>query len=156
MNVRLDPVSLNNWEEVIKIDLEPEQWANVDPPSVLHALCESQFWPTFNSFVILDGDEQVGFVVHGIAPTDPAYWAVAILIVEKTHQHKGFGREAMTQVIAQAKAVEPPLKGIAISYRPGNIAAKALYTSLGFEPFLSDETDIHACLRFPATAALSP
>jgi len=59
MTVRLEPVTRDNWEEVVKIDLAPEQWDNVDPLSVLHALCEAQFWPG-KSYAVMDGDAIVG------------------------------------------------------------------------------------------------
>ena len=151
MAIHLEPVTIDNWQEVIKIDLLPEQWGNVDPPSVLHALCESHLYGTYKNAAIIDGDEMVGFVIYGPHHQNAeTYWNVPILIIDKAHQRKGYGRVAMKQVVEEAKAVTPPLKGVVISYRLDNIAAQGLYTSLGFEPFRDDETDTYACLNFAA------
>jgi diamine N-acetyltransferase len=146
MDVRLEPVTIDNWEEVIKIDLPPEQWQNVDPPSVLHALCEAQFWPG-KSDAVVDGDAMVGYVHHGAIQGGDA-WAVAILIIDKNHQRKGYGRAAMERVIEQARSAVSGGGSILISYRPSNVAAEQLYASLGFKPEGEHEGDVLARLRF--------
>ena len=147
MNVRLEPVTRDNWEEVIKIDLAPEQWANVDPPSVLHALCEGQFWPTLHSYAIMNGDTMVGFINYGLGASGKS-WVVAILIIDKHHQRKGYGRAAMERVIERARAEASAGASLLISYRPNNVAAERLYTSLGFKPEGELEGDVLAWLRF--------
>ena len=144
VSVRLDRVTVENWEEVIKVDLPPAQWSNVDPASVLHALCEAQFWPG-TSYAIMAGDAAVGYVHFG-AIRSGIGWAVAILIIDQHHQRRGYGRAAMKLVIEQVRTESPDTTSIWITYRPGNVAAERLYQSLGFEPVGEHEGDVLAQL----------
>jgi len=83
-------------------------------------------------------------------------WVVAILIIDKHHQRKGYGRAAMEQVIQQARTEAPDKSGIVISYRPSNVVAERLYTSLGFKPEGEFEGDVLAWFRFQPPSVYTP
>jgi len=141
MLVTLEPVTLDNWKEVIKIDIADDQRRWVDSPTVLHALAEASFWPSFTSYAIRDRDTgaRVGYVAFGPHPEKPIYWFVAILMIDLRYQRRGYGRAAMEAVLAHAKREQPDIRALGLTYRPGNVAAERLYRSLGFTPEGADE-----------------
>lgn len=65
MTVRLEPVTHDNWREVIALEIAPEQSAFLDSESMLHALAEVQFYHDFKSYAVYTGDVLVGYVSHG-------------------------------------------------------------------------------------------
>lgn len=150
MNVRLEPVTLDNWEEVINIDLEPEQWKNVEPPTVLHALCECLLrLPYGQPYAVRDGDQVVGFMSFGSDLSRNIDNAIHLLMIDKAHQRKGYGRAATAEAVRLMREASPPDRtAIILSYRKGNAIAAKLYQSFGFKPEGEDETDVIAILRW--------
>ena len=150
MNVTLEPVTLENWEEVVKLDLQPEQWEMLDPASTLHALCEtllriSYAWP----YAVMDGDRVVGFISFGGDPEGKGgvktKYSIHLLLIDPVHQRKGYGRAAIQQAVGIMREREPDCP-IAITYRHGNEAARRLYGSLGWKEERDYEGDVFAVL----------
>ena len=149
--VRLEPVTLDNWQDVIKIDLEPEQWQNLDAPSVLYNLCESLLrseyaWP--HAVYDAVSGETVGYVVFGGSHAWKHEWHASIhfLIIDRHHQGKGYGRAAALEAIRLLREWEPACT-IAITYRRHNDVAFRLYASLGWVREGEYEGDELAVLR---------
>ena len=77
-------------------------------------------------------NKPVGFVMYALDEDDHEYW-IYRLMIDKRYQRRGYGREAMRMLIERIQADEEH-RVIYISFEPENIAAKALYESLGFVP----------------------
>lgn len=91
-------------------------------------------------FIIYADEQPVGFVMitYGITGYDePALakdnYCILRLMIDKQHQHKGYGREAMDKILEFIRSF--PAGGARycwIPYKPDNTAAKKLYESFGF------------------------
>jgi diamine N-acetyltransferase len=74
----------------------------------------------------------VGFAMYGIDPDDNNYW-IYRLMIDKAHQEKGLGTEAVKLIVDEIKKKNTagiPL--IMIGYNQENAGAKATYMKAGF------------------------
>jgi diamine N-acetyltransferase len=77
------------------------------------------------------GDQPVGFVMLYIDPEKPEYFLWRLMI-DKKHQGKGYGYQAMHQVIEYVKTL-PNAVELLTSYVPGDGDPSPFYYKLGFE-----------------------
>lgn len=138
MNITLQPVTATNWESLIKLKVREDQKGFVG--SNLYSIAEAQFGFEFEKnghwdlhpFGIYDGDQPVGFLMYGHNFRHPAWQAhIFRLMVDEKYQGMGFGRSGMRKIVEVFRADER-VKGVGISYKPGNDIARRLYASLGF------------------------
>jgi diamine N-acetyltransferase len=139
--IRLERLTRDNWQQVITLDIADEQRRFLETPSVLHAVAEVQFHPTYTPYAICDNKTAVGFVVYGYLPEDDSKWWIPLLIIDHRYQGKGYGRATMETIINTVREQAPTCREIALSYKPDNTAAERLYLSTGFEK--TDEIDEH-------------
>jgi diamine N-acetyltransferase len=117
--------------------------------SNLYSIAEAQFgdddeghWD-FYPFGIYDGNTPVGFVMYGYNFEHTKQQAFIIrLMVDESHQGKGYGRFAMEKLLEIFRGDER-IHTVGISYEPENELARQLYARLGFietGEFLNNET----------------
>ena len=132
----LCPVTLENWQSLIKLKVREDQTGFV--ASNLYSIAQAQFGDEYQGhwnlhpFGIYDGDVPVGFLMYGHNfehPTQQVF--IQRLMVDENFQRKGYGRFAMNRMIEIFRADER-IKEVGISYAPENDAAKKLYASMGF------------------------
>lgn len=87
----------------------------------------------------------IGFALYGIDEDDHEYWMYRMMI-DQTHQGKGYGKEAIQLVIDDIKTVkEERHQTISLSYEPTNEHAKRIYEKMGFqevEGFIIDNEQV--------------
>ncbi len=136
--VSLRPIIAANWKECINLSLDASQIGFL--PSNLYSIAEAQFYPQARARAIYNSDDQmVGFVLYGI-DTGTDTWKVFRLMIDRNHQHRGYGRAAMQLVIAELARL-PSCTEILIRYQRANPIARQLYAGLGFIEYSS--TDSH-------------
>ncbi len=138
MTIMLRDVTRDNFQACVRLKLAPEQEHFV--ASNAYSLAESKFMPTYIPQAIYhrsdDGTEtMVGFVMYGFypdgePPLGQRHW-IFRLMVDREHQGRGYGREAMQQVLARLEA-DPTLPSVLIGYETDNVIAGKLYADLGF------------------------
>ena len=133
MTVTLVPVTGDNWRQVITVEVTEEQRRLLDSESVLHALAEGRFHPTYSPYAIYQGDTLVGFASYGYLPENRSRWWIPLLVIDRRHQGRGHGRAAMEAIVQHVRLMAPDCRAIGLSYKPENSIAERLYLSLGFE-----------------------
>jgi diamine N-acetyltransferase len=128
--VSLVDLTKHNWEAVSNLRVAPEQERFV--AANLITIAESQFYPETQRKVILADGEIVGFIVYGLNSTEQTMWLHRFM-VDVRYQGKGFGREALRQVVDEWRRT-PDLPVIKVSYEPDNHVAERLYMEFGFVP----------------------
>ncbi len=128
MAVTLRPITTENWEQCVRLAVDPEQTRFV--ASNAYSLAQAAYEDDCVPQAIYNGDVMVGFVMYWHLPGEPRYHINRVM-VDAAHQHKGYGRAAMVQLLAQLTA-NPDCQEIDISYEPENEVARRLYASLGF------------------------
>lgn len=71
----------------------------------------------------------VGFLIWGV-DDDASRW-IGGLVIDAASQRRGIARAAVVEAVRQLVA-QPGCTGIALSYAPDNMAARSLYSGLGF------------------------
>jgi diamine N-acetyltransferase len=132
MQVRLEPITTDNWRKAVRLELAEEQRRFVAPNawSIIAALFDPD---TLFSRAAYDGDEMIGFVMYGYDHEEQPrrYWIIRMM-VDLKHQRKGYGRAIMQQTIDILKQ-QPDCDAVYISFVPENETARTLYASMGFE-----------------------
>jgi diamine N-acetyltransferase len=132
MQLRLEPITSDNWRKAIKLNVDESQRSFVAPN--YYSIIEAMFEPEhLFAYAVYDGDEMVGFTMHGSDPTDPEnrYWIIRLMVDQK-FQRRGYGRAIMENVIGTLKQTLDR-DALYISFEPENAVARALYSSLGFQ-----------------------
>jgi len=127
--VILKKISVENWQECIKLKVKDDQVDFV--PSNLYSVAEAQFYPQAVPLAIYNDEEQmVGFIMYGIDVAS-GKWKLFRLMVDEAHQGQGYGRAAMQQIVDRL-AGRSDCDEILVCYKPANNTARQLYASLGF------------------------
>lgn len=130
MSIELKEVNRNNFDAVLKLDVDESQRGFVAPN--VRSIAESKVYDNFHTRTIYSGDDLVGFLMYGQddGKTDDV-WLIR-LMVSKEHQGKGYGKDAMVSVIDELKD-RYNMDKIYLSFQPDNTTAQKLYEKLGFD-----------------------
>lgn len=137
MNIRLKPVTRDNWEEVIKMKVKESQRDFV--PSAAVSLAKVYIKPDGDAieyipFSIYDNEQMVGFIMHAYEPdTANMYWINGFFI-DKNYQGRGYGRPALAEMIGWIKTKFPQCEEIRLTVHKDNHHARNLYKNFGFSP----------------------
>ncbi len=145
-HVELIEVGPSNWRQVAELRVTPEQQTFVTDPCRYLALCAYDAGPWHPLAVTADGTV-VGFVMSAVDPDDDSAW-IGGLLIDRDQQGRGYGRAAVTALIARARAAGRP--DVALSYQAANVSAAGLYASLGFAETGETEDD-ESVARLPLT-----
>ncbi len=128
-SVSLVPVDAATWRGVAALRVTPDQRRFVAAPTHYLALCAYEdVWHPLA--VISAAGDVVGFLMWGVDDEDGSCWLGGIL-VDEARQGGGVGRAAVVEALRMLRERAGSV-GFALSYRPENTVAKALYASLGF------------------------
>ena len=128
--ITLKEINRDNFHPVLELSVLDEQ--NDFVASNCYSLAQAKAQPECVPLAVYNDDELVGFVMYCMDVEDSEYWVYRLLI-DKKHQNKGYGKEAMQCVLSILKQDKEHSK-VYISFEPENAGAKGLYESLGFTP----------------------
>lgn len=128
--VRLKPVDEDNIRAICRLQASDTQRKDVLDNAT--SLAESLFYSHLRSRGIYVGEEPVGFLMWEDKPEDGSYFLWR-LMVDKNHQNKGYGREALLQLIELVRK-RPGARELKTSFVPGPEGPEGFYRRLGFVP----------------------
>lgn len=134
MKISLEEINQSNYEAVCDLDVAEEQEDYV--ACNMWSLVESHYNPTHICKAIYCNSQPVGFFMWvQVSPEKVSIWR---FMVDKHHQNKGVGRQALVEALNMIKQT-PSLKEIEICYNPNNPVARDFYSSFGFKEVGLDE-----------------
>lgn len=137
--LKLDEVNCENWRATLELGVAPEQQRFVSEytPIAAIALAKAYIRPGGLTGVPLAfsvGEQMVGFALLAFAPgSADAYWLFHFFI-DRRFQGRGYGREALSAVVAYLRARYPTCEVLRLVVHPENVRARRLYTTGGFRP----------------------
>ncbi|MFB6946799.1 GNAT family N-acetyltransferase [Streptomyces sp. NPDC056237] len=149
--VQLREITDDNLDAVRALRVRRDQKQFV--ASVSNSLKEATKKPEANPWyrALYRDDEPVGFVMLSWKPPAGPYKGrhfIWRLLVDKRHQGRGFGREALTQITALVRT--DGATELLTSYEPGDGEPWPFYQKFGFEPTGDiDDGEIVLRLTFP-------
>ena len=128
--VSLKPITRENLEEVLALRVNEDQKKYVisNTESLSRAYVYSE---TAYPFAVYDDDTIVGFIMMGYYEVK-AYYTIWEFMIDCKFQNKGYGRQALKLGLDFISDRFGPVD-IYTGVTPGNIIAKKLYESVGFE-----------------------
>jgi diamine N-acetyltransferase len=130
MDITLEPITKDNWEEAIELTVQVEQKGFV--ASNLYSIAEVQFLENFKTVGIYYEGKMVGFAMYGIDPDDNNFW-IYRLMVDKNYQGMGIGASAVNLIVKEIKTNNSScIPFIMIGYHPENEGARYTYKKAGF------------------------
>ncbi|MEQ4915368.1 GNAT family N-acetyltransferase [Morganella morganii] len=132
--IRLCPVSKDNWEACVDLEVREDQEDFV--ASNVYSLAQLQFVNNFSADVIYDDETMIGFAMYGIDDDDGMFWIWRFML-DAQFQGKGLGKDAFAALLEKITAMnntrEQPLPWLRLSYEPENEFAKHFYQRFGFK-----------------------
>lgn len=140
MEISLREVTLDNWVDVIELEISKEQEAYVALNS--ESIAESSFYDHYVNRAIYRGDEVVGFLQYyqELEEGLPDEFYIAQFMVDLKLQGQGIGKKATELAIKEISAI-PECKEISILYMPGHHVMRKFYADFGFVVTREDEED---------------
>jgi len=129
VSVELRPVTKANFGSVVNLEVSQDQVNFV--ASNLYSIAESKVYPELIPLVIYVNETPVGFLMYAFDSKDKSYW-ICRLMIDRYFQGKGYGKEAMQQVIKEIQK-RPNSDHVKLSINPYNQSAEKLYEKLGFQ-----------------------
>jgi diamine N-acetyltransferase len=131
LTITLREITRENWRECARLKVAEHQQRFVASNAV--SLAQSKYEPENVPLAVYDDSVMVGFVMYaeedyGLAKV----WFIQRLMIGQQYQGRGYGRAAM-EALLQRLTGAPGYEAVLISFVPENEAARALYTSLGFQ-----------------------
>lgn len=134
MDLRLIPVSEDNWRDAVFLTTDPERKIPLDEKwiaSNAYSLLQCKYDNGWDCRLLMDGEKAVGFVFYGYLCEDNRYLLCRYMIDVK-HQNKGYGKAFLPLVIELIRN-QYGCQDVYTSVHEDNVHALHLYTSLGFE-----------------------
>jgi diamine N-acetyltransferase len=126
--VTLKEITRETLRSILSLEVSDDQKQLVAPNAV--SIAEAHFSEHAWFRAIYAGDTPVGFVMLYSDQDEPRYFLWRFMI-DKRHQRKGYGREAMQELIAYVRSL-PNAKELLVSYAPAEGNASPFYEKCGF------------------------
>lgn len=129
--LHLETITKDNWLKAISLRVREDQVNFVASNTV--SLAQLNFLENFHAKGVYLSEEMIGFALYGIDEDNHEYWIYRMMI-DQTHQGKGYGKEAIQLVIDDIRAMKGEHhQTITLSYEPENEYAKRIYEKMGFK-----------------------
>ncbi|WP_192036698.1 GNAT family N-acetyltransferase [Halomonas sp. YLGW01] len=131
MNVSLEAITKDNWDQVARLTVSDAQRQFVAENA--YSIAESLFSEHSVARAICVGDEPVGFIMYESLAYEgtPRDYNIYRFMVDSDFQHCGIGRQGM-RLTLDALLKQEGAQRITVCYVPGNAIASDFYGSLGF------------------------
>lgn len=126
----LKEISSETVRQICDLEVGDSQREFVAPNAV--SIAQAYFCKEAWFRAIYHGDTPVGFTMLHEDPDKPEYYLWRFMI-DKHHQGKGYGKEAMDLIIKHVKE-KPNATELLLSCDPGEEGPENFYRKLGFEP----------------------
>lgn len=135
--ITLQPVTHQNWRETLTLAVDPDQQPFVAgyTPIALVALAKAYVRPMgweWLPYAIYADAVMVGFLELAFDPGNPDQCWLFHFFIDRQHQNKGYGKQAVRVLIAFVRAQFPACQTMLLTVHPDNHRAKDLYVAAGF------------------------
>lgn len=135
MELKLVPVTSDNWRTAVFLTTDPERkipldekWLTSNAYSMLQCIYDDEW----DCRLLCDGDEAVGFVFYGLWPDEDRYLLCRYMI-DITKQGQGYGKAFLPMVVDLIRQ-QYGCKDVYTSIHDDNTHSVALFKGFGFIP----------------------
>lgn len=127
-------ITRDNWLDAIQLEVKPTQYRFMRREVVLYSLAKAYVSRPgeYTPYVIEEDGQLDGQLVGSIRIRNYGHGVgFAAFFIDREHQGRGLGREALLRLIDFVKGQYPHAKEIETAVHPDNTAACKLYESIG-------------------------
>lgn len=131
MKLHLEPITLNNRQDIEKLSVHPYQQGYIE--STIECLLEASQCQTWRTVAIYDNEILIGFAMYGYFVEEYSKGQVWLdrLLIDYKYQGKGYGKKAIL-LLLELLYKEYQQDTIYLSVYGDNKAAISLYEQIGF------------------------
>ncbi|MCL2015483.1 MAG: GNAT family N-acetyltransferase [Defluviitaleaceae bacterium] len=156
--VELKPITIlsENLRECVELELDPSQAKLVpgNAESLGEAYDENRRGGKVFPYAIYAGDTMVGLCIYSFSTLEESdefgedFYFFWLLMIDKRHQKKGYGRQAAQKIIAEVKTKpHGDAAHFYTSYYTKNVVSKRLFESLGFVETKEEDEETTAKIK---------
>ena len=142
MNLKLVPVTADNWKTTLFLTTDPERKIPLDEQWIANnafSLVQCQYDPDWDCRLMMDGEQAVGFVFFGYWREEDRYMLCRYMIDVK-HQGKGYGTAFLPLAVELIRS-QYGCRDVYTSVHDDNTHAVHLYRKFGFVPTAQMDAD---------------
>lgn len=142
MNLKLVPVTADNWKTALFLTTDPERKIPLDEQWIANnafSLVQCQYDPDWDCRLMMDGEQAVGFVFFGYWREEDRYMLCRYMIDVK-HQGKGYGTAFLPMAVELIRS-QYGCRDVYTSVHDDNTHAVHLYRKFGFVPTAQMDAD---------------
>ena len=142
MNLKLVPVTADNWKTALFLTTDPERKIPLDEQWIANnafSLVQCQYDPDWDCRLMMDGEQAVGFVFFGYWREEDRYMLCRYMIDVK-HQGKGYGTAFLPLAVELIRS-QYGCRDVYTSVHDDNTHAVHLYRKFGFVPTAQMDAD---------------
>lgn len=132
-DIKIQPVTRENWEEALKISLYEHQVPLV--PSVIEGIAYAYIKPwdeAFDPYVLEIAGKVIGFFYLSYTPDSTDNYWIGGFQIDKSYQGRGMGKSAIRAILAYITKQHPLCKLISLTVERDNEIAQNVYKSMSF------------------------
>ena len=134
MDLKLVPVTADNWRDAVFLTTDPERRFPLDEKwiaSNAFSLLQCTYDPDWDCRILMDGAQAVGFLFYGY-DRDEDHYLLCRYMIDGKHQNKGYGKAFLPLAVELIRS-QYGCRDVYTSVHDENAHALHLYTSFGFE-----------------------
>ena len=142
MNLKLVPVTADNWKTALFLTTDPERKIPLDEQWIANnafSLVQCQYDPDWDCRLMMDGEQAIGFVFFGYWREEDRYMLCRYMIDVK-HQGKGYGTAFLPLAVELIRS-QYGCRDVYTSVHDDNTHAVHLYRKFGFVPTAQMDAD---------------
>ena len=142
MNLKLVPVTADNWKTALFLTTDPERKIPLDEQWIANnafSLVQCQYDPDWDCRLMMDGEQAIGFVFFGYWREEDRYMLCRYMIDVK-HQGKGYGAAFLPLAVELIRS-QYGCRDVYTSVHDDNAHAVHLYRKFGFVPTAQMDAD---------------
>lgn len=142
MNLKLVPVTADNWKTALFLTTDPERKIPLDEQWIANnafSLVQCCYDPDWDCRLMMDGEQAIGFVFFGYWREEDRYMLCRYMIDVK-HQGKGYGTAFLPLAVELIRR-QYGCRDVYTSVHDDNAHAVHLYRKIGFVPTAQMDAD---------------
>ena len=142
MNLKLVPVTADNWKTALFLTTDPERKIPLDEQWIANnafSLVQCRYDPDWDCRLMMDGEQAIGFVFFGYWREEDRYMLCRYMIDVK-HQGKGYGTAFLPLAVELIRS-QYGCRDVYTSVHDDNTHAVHLYRKFGFVPTAQMDAD---------------
>ncbi len=127
------PVTKENWETALELEVHPQQQKFVPSPAESLASAYIKPWDeALDPFAIMLENKMIGLFYVSYTPESKDNYWIGGFFIDKKYQGLGYGKLSLNKILEFIQSIHPKSQQIKLTVEKENTIARTLYESIGF------------------------